>query len=938
MNMIIRKIRRYMTWSLFILLAAAISPSTFALSNNVTKRIFLPMTAVELLTVPQLSAGFHATPILSGLMLPTAFAFTRDKHIFIAEKGGKVRVAVYGIDGSYTLLDTPFIDLSNEVNNFSDTGLLSVVPHPDFPQKPFIYVYYVYKAPNTAIGTNGGGVGRLLQIKASPANPFIASTAPDARNIIIGKNSTDNNIGDILSLNGTGCQNAGQYIEDCIPVDSGAHAGAELAFGHDGALYLSIGDGASFNGADPRALRAQDLRSLSGKLIRVNPETGAGYEDNPFFDGNVNRNQSKVLAYGFRSPFRIAIHPTSNDIYVGDVGFGLWEEINIVAQNSQRNFGWPCYEGGFHNSLRQPGYEQDADTKQQCSLLYERGINAVSPAVYAWTHERPGAAVILGDFYTGTIWPTEFHHALFFADHNLGWIKAMQANGDVKQLVAGYKGIVDIKFGVDGNLYFASIGSGTISRVQYGASINRPPVADATANMLMGDAPLLIHFSAANSYDPDAQTLTYLWRFGDGETSTQANPSKLFTKRGIYTVKLIVTDTDGATDQASLTIDVGNNRPQLNMAVANKDGRYDVGDVIKFSGSANDAQDGDLSARLRWSVNLLHNDHKHFDEFTTIGANGQFVVPDHGDNTSLELCASITDNDKYTAQKCIFLFPNYLSLTLKSFPPGLNLIYAETLYKTPAIIQTIKGSSARVTAPPQPNCRFEYWFDGGDVSHNIIMSDTSQVVTAFYQCSGTNYTLFANSFESSDIPANPPDMIDHRHGGVNNIGGICCGLSGPELGGVREQAHTGQVSLRYSGYDNSTQSSYVYFNVFDLNVAIDAPVVLSYWIYPQSADTSKNSTCVALDLVLHDGTRLRDSGVFDQHGNRFHPQGQCGKLKLNEWNYVEVKLNTPFIDKKITRLLIGYDQAANTGAFRGYIDDIEITFTNVTPLPNSSTP
>lgn len=936
--MMIKKIRRYTTLGIILLLVAAVSPSTFALSNNVTKRVFLPMTTVELLTVPELSAGFSATPIISGLLRPTAFAFTRDKHIFIAEKSGKVRVAMHGNDGSYTLLDTPFIDLSNEVNNFSDAGLLSIALHPDFPQKPFVYIYYVYKTPNTPIGTQGGGVARLLRVQADSANPFIAFNAPNARNIIIGKNSTDNYIGDTLSLDGTGCQNASQYVEDCIPVDSGVHAGADIAFGRDGALYLSIGDGASFNGADPRALRAQDIRSLSGKLLRVDPDTGAGYSNNPFYDGNLNSNQSKIVAYGFRSPFRIATHPTSNDVYVGDVGFGLWEEINVVTQNGQRNFGWPCYEGGIQNSLQQPGYEQDADTKQQCALLYDRGINAVSPAVYAWKHERPGAAVILGDFYKGATWPTEFHHALFFADHNLGWIKAMLANGDIKQFAAGYKSIVDIKFGIDGDLYFASIGSGTISRVRYGASINRPPVADVTANTLTGDAPLLIRFSAATSYDPDAQALTYLWQFGDGETSTQANPSKLFTKRGIYTVKLIVTDTEGATGQASLTIDVGNNRPQINVTVANTDARYDVGDMIKFSGSANDAQEGDLSARLRWAVNLLHNDHKHFDEFITTGANGQFVVPDHGDNTSLELCASVTDNDKYTAQKCMFLFPNNASLTLKSFPPGLNLIYAETLYKTPAIIQTIKGSSARVTAPPKPNCRFEYWSDGGDVSHNIIMSNTSQVVTAFYKCSGTNYTLFANSFEASDMPANPPDMIDYLHGGANNIGGICCGLSGPELGGVQEQAHTGKASLRYSGYDNSTQSSYVYFSVFDLNLAIDAPVVLSYWIYPQSADTSKNSTCVALDLVLNDDTHLRDSGVFDQHGNRFHPQGQCDKLKLNEWNYVEVTLNTSFLDKKITRLLVGYEQTANTGAFRGYIDDIKIAFKDLTPLSNSSTP
>ncbi|MCW1970784.1 MAG: PQQ-dependent sugar dehydrogenase [Anaerolineae bacterium] len=917
--------RRYTTYFLFILLATAISPATFALSNNVTKRVFLPLTTVELLTVPELPTGFHVTPILSGLNLPTAFALTRDNHMFIAEKSGKVRVATHGNDSTYTLLDTPFIDLSAEVNNFSDAGLLSVVPHPDFPKKPFVYVYYVYKAPGTAIGTQGGGVGRLLRIKADPANPFIAATTPDAITIIVGKNSTANHIGDALSLGGTGCQQANQYIADCIPVDFGAHAGGEIAFGRDAALYLSIGDGAGFKGVDQRALRAQDLRSLSGKLIRVNPETGAGYTDNPFFDGDVNSNQSKVWAYGFRSPFRIATHPTSNDIYVGDVGFSRWEEVNIVRQDKPRNFGWPCYEGGMNDSLRQSGYEQDANTKQQCSGLYDRGVNAVSPAAYAWKQDRPGAAVILGDFYTGGTWPTEFQHALFFADHNLGWIKAMQPNGDVKNFAAGYKGVVDIKFGVDGDLYFISIKSGEIYRIRYGASFNKPPIAGATASLTAGEAPLLVQFSAANSYDPDQQALTYLWQFGDGETSTQANPSKRFTKKGVYNVKLIVTDSEGATGQTSLMIDAGNNLPQMRITAPDDGRHYNVREVIQFSGSAKDSQDGDLSAQLRWTVNLLHNDHKHFDEFTAVGATGRFVVPDHGDNTSLELCASVIDDDKYTAQKCISLFPNDATLTLKSFPSGLNLIYAGSLYKTPAIIQTIQGSSARVTAPPNPDCIFKSWSDGGEASHNIVISQTSQTVKAIYQCASTKLILFTSGFETTDPPSNPPDMVDYLNGGLSNIGGICCGLSGPELGGVYEQARTGQVALRYSGYDNSAQASYVYFSAFDVNLAIDVPVTLSYWIYPQSSDMSnKNSTCVALDLVLDDGTRLREAGVLDQAGNRFHPQGQCGKLKLNEWNHVEVKLGAAFIDKKITKILVGYDQPNNTGAFRGYIDDISL--------------
>jgi glucose/arabinose dehydrogenase len=77
--------------------------------------------------------------------------------------------------------------------------------------------------------------------------------------------------------------------------------------------------------------------NLSAKLLRINPITGAGLADNPFFNGNANANQSKVYQYGFRNPFRFSIDPRSGKIYVGDVGWTNWEEINAGAAGA--NFG-----------------------------------------------------------------------------------------------------------------------------------------------------------------------------------------------------------------------------------------------------------------------------------------------------------------------------------------------------------------------------------------------------------------------------------------------------------------------------------------------------------------------------------------------------------------------------------------------------------------------
>ena len=76
----------------------------------------------------------------------------------------------------------------------------------------------------------------------------------------------------------------GEYLDDYIKVDSRSHAGGSLAFGPDGALYVSIGDGTSFNATDPRTVSVQNINSLSGKILRIDPLTGLGLPDNPFVD------------------------------------------------------------------------------------------------------------------------------------------------------------------------------------------------------------------------------------------------------------------------------------------------------------------------------------------------------------------------------------------------------------------------------------------------------------------------------------------------------------------------------------------------------------------------------------------------------------------------------------------------------------------------------
>jgi len=138
----------------------------------------------------------------------------------------------------------------------------------------------------------------------------------------------------------------------------------------------------------------------------------------------------------------------------------------------------------------------------------------------------------------------------------------------------------------------------------------------------------------------------------------------------------------------------------------------------------------------------------------------------------------------------------------------------------------------------------------------------------------------------------------------------------------------------YSGLANGGATTYAYMKVFDLSgqgVTVGPTTTLSYWIYPQSSQTSPvslkggNSACVALDVIFTDGSNLRDSGATDQHGVRLHPAYQCGHLPLDTWTHVTSALGARMAGRTIAHIDVGYDQPGGTGGYRGYIDDVSVS-------------
>lgn len=721
-----------------------------------------------------LPAGFQETVIFSGLTNPTAVRFASDGRIFVAEKRGVIKV----FDSLTDTTPDIFADLNKNVYNFWDRGLLGLALHPNFPATPYVYVLYSYDAEIGGTAPKYGTEGVYSDPCPTPPGPTDDGCVVSARLSRLTANGNFMVPGSETVFANDWCQ---QYP---------SHSIGTLGFGADGALYVSGGDGASFTFADygqhgiplnpcgdppagvggtqtpptaeGGALRSQDLRSpsdpqaLNGAILRVDPITGDPLPNNPLYS-STDPNARKVIAYGLRNPFRFTVRPGTNEVWIGDVGWNDWEEINLInnpTDSSVENFGWPCYEGVG----KQAGY--DAANLNICENLYPLA-GAVTPPYFTYNHSAlvvPGESCPSGSssisglaFYGNGSYPNNFAGGLFFSDYSRDciWIMFKGTNGlpdpnNIATFDAGASGPVDIQIGPNGDLFYADFDGGNIRRIQFTGS-NQPPVAVATANPTSGNPPLTVNFNGSGSSDPNqGDTISYAWDLdGDGQfdDGSSAQASFTYTTAGNYTATLKVTDNHGASDTDSVTITVGNNAPTATIVTPTSSTLWQVGQVISFSGTGTDPEDGNLPASaFSWSLVLYHcpsTCHTHpIQDFVGVKS-GSFTAPDHDYPSYLVLQLTVTDSKGAKDVKSVQLNPKTVSLTFKSRPGSLHLVVGSASSVTPFSRTVIVGSNNSISAPtPQTkganNYFFRSWSDGGAQSHNIIAPSNNKTYTADY--------------------------------------------------------------------------------------------------------------------------------------------------------------------------------------------------------------
>jgi glucose/arabinose dehydrogenase len=294
-------------------------------------------------TTPRTAASpaAPAEPAARGIRLlrlgrfdqPTYLTAPRgDARRFVVERPGRIRVVSGG-----RVLGTPFLDISDLVSTGGESGLLSMAFAPDYARSGRFYVYY----------TDRQGFIRIEQFRRSSRN--------------------------------RAARGSGRLVMR-VPHRRFNHKGGQLQVGPDGMLYAGFGDGGG--GGDPDR-NAQDLSRQLGKLIRIAPRPGGGYDvpaDNPFRARAGAR--PETYAYGLRNPYRFSFDRRRGHLIVGDVGQNAVEEIDFVpnrrgggrAPRGGYNFGWNVFEGrSRYASGSAPGHVPPAIAHSQdggyCSII-----------------------------------------------------------------------------------------------------------------------------------------------------------------------------------------------------------------------------------------------------------------------------------------------------------------------------------------------------------------------------------------------------------------------------------------------------------------------------------------------------------------------------------------------------------------------------------------
>lgn len=364
----------------------------------------------------KVEAAFPKLKFVRPLVLTHAGDGT--KRVFVASQLGAVHVFPNDQDAAATKV---FLDITKKVvykEKENEEGLLGLAFHPRFKENGYFFVYYTPTdtKPHTT---------RVSRFKVASDDPNRADPASEV---------------EILQ----------------VPQPYWNHKGGTICFGPDGYLYIALGDGGSAN--DPHG-NGQNLKALLGKVLRIDVDhhdAGKQYsipKDNPFVN-MAGQAQPEIYAYGLRNIWRMSFDRKTGQLWAGDVGQDIWEEIDLIRSGG--NYGWNLREG-LHVFVPKNGKAHpDAEKKQ----------GMIDP-IWEYHHDI-GKSITGGHVYRGSRVPELVGHYLY-ADYVTGKLWALHYDEAKKNVVANRSIAGNIKpvfsFGEDeaGEVYFM-VDAGTLHR------------------------------------------------------------------------------------------------------------------------------------------------------------------------------------------------------------------------------------------------------------------------------------------------------------------------------------------------------------------------------------------------------------------------------------------------------------------------------------------
>jgi glucose/arabinose dehydrogenase len=328
------------------------------LTRRFVVTLFLALAFISTRAAAQGVPPVTLEPLLSNLSSPVLVTNARDgsNRLFVVEQPGRIQVLQPGAS-----TPTVFLDITAKVLSGGERGLLGLAFHPQFHSNRRLFVNYTRRPDGATV---------IAQYRVSATNPNLVES-----------NET------VLLV---------------IPQPFENHNGGMIAFGPDNLLYIGMGDGGSAN--DPQN-RAQNVEELLGKMLRINVDQAGDSTlysspvDNPFFGTTAGRDE--IYAVGLRNPFRFSFDRVTGQLYAGDVGQGVREEIDIITRGG--NYGWRVFEGTRCTNLG-PAQCNAANFQAPVAEYDHAGGRCSVTGGYVYRGTRatvPVGAYIYADFCTG---------------------------------------------------------------------------------------------------------------------------------------------------------------------------------------------------------------------------------------------------------------------------------------------------------------------------------------------------------------------------------------------------------------------------------------------------------------------------------------------------------------------------------------------------------